>query len=259
MGFYKKLCPDCIQARAEFGTGGCLTPRQEKIVYQYATKITLQELMEKTGLKKDKLFSWIKRTGAFKSFDSRKGPPEHLVRDVFAYYKKHGGPKTEKKFPHVFVKSMVGNPKHRAKYLTKPLWDLWKPHEKVELIRMRDIVSHEAQAKYFNRRQATAASVSHYLSNQNIPKDANGMSLTFARNFVSMDCPYLTTPRGKNTKQTRPSCTCLWVDMERYIRDDCPAHMVRAIKTMAKFQRWIFKTDTPRHKILNMIKSREIL
>lgn len=182
-----------------------------------------------------------------------------LVKKVMTYYEKHGKPATVKKFPEVNVGAIVERPEY---YGIKRTYRQirWNAKQIEELAQMGGLVSMENQAKYFKRPRANAGSIrSVWTKKFGLGGgQINGMSEWRARMFVTARCPRIKTEFYLNrTKDGHYSRTlCLWVDMEKHLKADCPEFVSDAVKAMAQFQRWLFQTNNPKRKINQIIKKK---
>lgn len=227
--FNHKYCQKCKRL------GGYLTYEQEEIAKKYARKIPIQELAEKVGVSNSTIDRWSRRTGVsinWLKYD------EKIIAKVCEYYFKHGKIKTQQKFPHVKLRSIV------ERYLTTPRQIRWKENEILELVKMGGILSMKDQALYFNRPGANSGSiVSAWMkkfgcSGGNI----NGLPYYIAKHYVKDSCPFLITPFWRTRKENqnyKERRIALWIDLEKHLNKEIPDELKLAIKALAKFQRWL--------------------
>jgi hypothetical protein len=217
-------------------------------------KIPREEIAERIGVSEASL----KR--AFRGV--RLGYRQHLlarpelVQQVCAYYEEHGGPRTQKAFPGVNVRSITERYK-----LFKPRTIRWTDEQLIELAKMGGIISISAQAKFFNRPNAYAGSIKSVWSKKFGMSSAaiHGMSHCQARHLVSKNCPYLYSNFWISKRSNRRKCSrklYLWVDMEKNLIGDLPSFIRDGIVTMSNFQRWLFKSKDPKSEILKMLRDR---
>lgn len=231
---------------------GRLSKVQEKIVRQYAGKMPIQELAIKVGTSNSNLDRWAYYNKVDINWLSYK-PRE--ISQVLNYYEKHGKVKTQKKYPQFKVRSIV----ERYKSF-KPRCIKWTNEQIIELAKMGGLVSFKAQAKYFNRPRANAGSIRSVWMKKFLmyPSSLHGLPRNHAKHISNGKLKYI-RPCG-NDRLDNPiefRSLALWCDLEKNLKEDTPDFIVEAIKTMANFQRWLFKSEDPKKEILKLIKDRE--
>lgn len=187
---------------------------------------------------------------------------EETVNKVCAYYEKYGKNRTEKKFPDVKLRSIV----ERNYDKFSPRQVRWTGKQIIELAKMAGLISYTAQAKYFNRPRANEVSIwSYWVKKGKLPSgNLNGMSLNKSKHLVEKNCPVVKCKLLKRRDSKAPLGSyserniTLWVDMENHLKPGLPKFLKDGIKAMAKYQKWLFKSERPKIKILNMIKEREM-
>lgn len=182
-----------------------------------------------------------------------------LVRQVNAYYEKHGNKKTAAAFG--IKPRQVEHIVYRYKS-HKPRQIRWTAQQLTEATKMAGLVSPSAQAKYFNRPRAHGGSI-RSLWNKRFGfcgGSINGMVHWYAKELCNHKARYL-KPIGEDRRGQPVEFRrlILWVDMEKCLKPDAPEFLKSAIGTMADFQRWLWKSDNPRPLILKMIRERELL
>ena len=211
------------------------------------------ELAEYLGCSRSNLIRWA--TAHKISLDANAYKPE-VVNRVCAYYEKHGKIKTQEAFPDVSVRSIV----ERNYGLFKPRQIRWTDEQIIEAARMAGLISSQAQAKYFNRPRAHSGSIKAlWMKRFGFGQgNINGMVHWYAKELVTVKAPYVRpigeSRRGELLEFRR---LILWVDMEKCLKTEVPPFMCDAIKELAQFQRWLWKSDNPKPLILKMIKERE--
>lgn len=188
-----------------------------------------------------------------------KNNPE-LVKKVLNYYFKHGKPKTVERFPEINVKAVVDRPEY---YGIRRIYRQirWTDAQLIDAAKMAGLVSLKGQAKFFNRPRAFEGSIQSLWNKRFGYRGGslNGMVHWYAKELVNSNARYLrpvgTSREGKHVEFRR---LILWVDMEKNLKPDAPQFMQDAIKSMADFQRWLWKSDNPKPLIMKMIKEREI-
>jgi hypothetical protein len=233
---------------------GKLTPDQVRKVRRLAGSMFIRELAREVGTSDSNLDRWAKQNGV--NINALKYPDE-LVREVCEYYAMHGKQKTQAKFPHVRIRSVVE--RYFARSGHEPRQVRWTPDQLVKLAQMAGLTSYERQAFYFGRPNAHVGSIKSAW--MKIFKSAggsiNGLSRWIAREYVTAACPfyetdYWVTERGA-TAQRRS--IALWVDAATHLRDDVPNHLASAIQTMAAFQKWLHGRNY-RQSILRILEGK---
>lgn len=240
----RKKCDGCQKA---FRNYGHLTPAQERTVRRLAGKLFIHELAAKIGVSKPTLVRWACRNKVY--LNAHKYPAD-VVKEVCAYYVKHGRSKTEKHFPDVSVRSVVE--RYLAGLTDERRQVRWTPAQLVQLAKMAGLVSHARQAEHFGRPGAHAGSIkSAWVKKFKVgSSNINGLSYWVARHYVTMGCPFYETQfwekrktidRRRSTTQTRK--IALWIDVARHLRGDVPDHIASAVQSMARFQVWLHGED----------------
>jgi hypothetical protein len=213
-----------------------------------------RELAERIGSSRSALIRWASQNGV--SLDAHAYKPE-LRRRVLAYYELHGKTKTQKAFPDVSVRSIV----ERSYGKFKPRQIRWTDEQLIEAARMAGLVSPAAQAKYFNRPNANAGAIkSLWMKRFGFGQGSvNGMVHDTAKHLVTVRARYI-KPLGESRdgKAAEFRRLILWVDMEKCLKPDVPPFIADAIRTLANFQRWLWRDENPKPRILRMIKAREL-
>ncbi len=228
-----KWCAPCSAYLRKRPTGK-LTSAQESKVRRLAGTMFIKELAKEVGTSDSNLDRWAKQNGVN---INALNYPKKLVAEVCEYYAKHGKHKTQQRFPHVKLRSVV------ERYATKPRQVRWTPDQLVKLAQMAGLISYEQQAIYFNRPNAHVGSIkSAWIK---IFKSAggsiNGLSHVIARELVLYGCPfyatnYWVTERGRATHRRN---IALWIDVAENLRPSVPEHLASAIHAMARFQKWL--------------------
>lgn len=184
-----------------------------------------------------------------------------LVRQVLDYYFEHGKTATVERFPNVNVKCIVDRPEYYG-IERKYRQIRWTDREILEATRMAGLVSPTAQARYFNRPNACNGSIkSLWVKRFGLAQgQINGMTFYYAQHLVDSSAQFL-KPRGEGRRgdPVLHRWIILWVDMEKCLLPDTPEFIRDAVKTMAQFQRWIWKSENPKPRILKMIQEREVV
>lgn len=256
----RKYCKPCGVTRKPKGN---LTEHQKAEAIKLRGTMPITKIANELGVS----VSNIKRSLPGISFYYENGKiinNPQLAREIYEYYLANGKPKTLEKFKDCRIRprSIIDAP---AKYGFLPQQKIrkWTDDELVELARMQGLISYQAQAKYFSRPNANAGSIKSAYQKKfsSIYSELHGMSWSNARKIVYPDCPKLFLPTlermpSKNATKNK-NIRVLWCDLEKHLLPVLPPAFVDAIKALAEFQRWLFQTENPRAKILNMLRTRE--
>lgn len=186
---------------------------------------------------------------------------QNLTLRVCRYYEKNGMPETVKAFPGVKVDVIVETYGYRKGLIKNKRQVRWTDKQIADLARMGGLISHKAQAKYFNRPRAFEGSIKSAWTKKFgfMAGEINGMKHNQARHLVTKRCPFvrirISETRDNPAYDRRR--VYLWVDMEKHLRSNCPEFIREAIVTMAQFQRWLHQSNQPQRKIRAMIRRLE--
>lgn len=252
----KKYCKSCDSlyqtcVRSAFNNS---TPEQRQFIKFASNKMTKAECAKQLNMSVVKLKRVASAMGIKFTFSKGFAVRKYnrwLTKEIVAYYEKHGKLSTQKKYPGVKLRSVIERNKH------KPRQTRWKTNQKIYLIRTAGLVSFKKQAEFLNRPNAYEGSIQQFwLKKYNTSScRLNGLTENTAKLFVTDDCPYIQGDVGKS--EYRPGYKIhLWVDMEKHIRPDCPSFIVKTIKMMANFQRWIWQVKNPKELILKMLNKK---
>lgn len=250
--FNTKRCPPCsLEVRKR--PIGKLNKQQERLVRKFARTMKIKDLAAKVGTSDANLDRWARQNNVNINWLTY---TEDEVKKVCAYYEKHGRPKTEKRFPDLNCRAIVERYK-----LFKPRCIKWTDEQIIEAAKMAGLVSYRSQAKFFNRPRANSGSIKSLWVKRFGYRGSslNGMPHWRAKNFVTVKARYI-KPLGesRNGKPVEFKRLILWVDLERCLKPDTPDFIFDAVKTMADFQRWLWKSNNPKPLIMKMIKEREL-
>lgn len=248
--FNRKRCEPCaiLLRRKPIGR---LNPIQETEVRRHAGFIPQAQLAEYVGCSRTNLIRWASANRVSLNCFSYK--PD-VIEKVCKFYEKHGKRKTQDHFPKVSVRSIIERHK-----LYKPRQIKWTTEQIIEAVKMSGLVSMKAQAKYFNRPGAHVGSIQS-LWNKRFGfrgGSINGLVYNHAKH-LNTNARYL-NPFGmtRNNKKVKFRRLVLWIDLEKNLRPGTPDFIVDAIRTMADFQRWLWRCDDPKPLIVKMMKDRE--
>lgn len=275
--FNSKWCGLCAQA-LKHRPAHRLTKSEQVIVRRLAGTMRRDEIAQKIGRSLAAIVRFCRDEGISLMYDRDYSEAER--RMVCEYYLEHGKIETQKKFPHIKVRSIVdrylknygGNRQIR-----------WTDAQLLELARMGGIISPEAQAKYFNRPRAHAGSINSAwvkrmritggivpgLKAHRVYPLVRGGKMVWNREkrqseiyipFDPLELPFWRRSNpGRNAKrEAAPRKIYLWVDIAAHVRRDLPSEIKGALRAMARFQRWLYGTRNVRHAIGALIRHREI-
>jgi len=252
-----KRCKPCIAILRKRPLG-TLTKKQIVIATSLADKMKFADVAKHLGVSKANLKRSLDSSKVKFTFHNKHKNNPSLVSKVCAYYEKHGKRETQKKFPEVRVRSIV----ERYPFY-KPRQSRWASKEIIEAVKMAGLVSYKAQWLYFKRPLAFEGSIcSLWMKKFGFGQGkVNGLRFYRGRHFVKPRCKPVTIKFGelRNQRQDKEARIYLWVDLEKHLLPNVNEDFKIAIQTMARFQKWLWKSENPRTKILNMIKQREIL
>lgn len=268
------LCPNCLSQSKQkhFNSKWCkscaegfkhrprcnLTEFQKKEALRMRGKYTKEEIAKKIGASR----SGVMRLGrdlnlSFNHCNRYKANPQ-LVKQVCKYYEKYGKIKTQKKFPHINVRSIV----EHYNYF-KPRQTKWTESQIKDLAQMAGIISMESQAKFFQRPNAHKGSIiSVWMKNfKRSGGSLNGISWNIAKHFVTNDCKPIQTKfwsqRNSTTQNLKKRKLVLWTEINQYIRPELPIHIKEAIACLSRFQEWLYGTCQVAKEVNKMIQERE--
>lgn len=251
----KKYCEDCRLSLVK-KPKGTMTKDQIAFAIKNKNKLSRHEICKKLN----ESLSNLKRSCKGIKFEADslkknkyKTNPD-LVKEVLKYYEKNGRKKTQEKFKDIKVRSIT------EKYKDfKPLQTKWENQDILEAAKMAGLISVKAQIKYFSHRGIGVSGIRHLWDRRFGTQQSNlhGIPLYKAKHFVLKSAPALEINFGKTkTKKTRK--IILWVDAEKHLKKDCPEFIKDSIKSMAIFQRRLFKVKNVKQKIKRMIQQREV-
>lgn len=170
-----------------------------------------------------------------------------LVKEITAYYEKHGRRKTEDKYPDAKVRSVVERYK-----LFNPRQVKWKDHELIELAKFAGLISFKNQARFFNRPRSNEGSIRSVWVKTFKTKQTfmHGLPIHKAKLFLEDGFPII--KRQAMIRNRYSNEMVLFCDAVKYIRKDCPEFVALAIKAMAEFQVKLFGDD-PRFEIESIL------
>lgn len=154
------------------------------------------------------------------------------VQEVIDYYIEHGKRLTLEKYPGIRLRSIVERYAHEKRQVR---WEEW---ELIQLARFAGVISKQNQAAYFSRPNAHTGSIrSAWVKKfKSSPGNINGVHMYMVKPLLAKKPRMIEvqTMAGLYTRKL-----ILWVELEKCLKKDVPEHLVSAIQTMAKFQRWL--------------------
>ena len=252
--FNRKRCRACV-AELRRRPQSSLTQAQIAQAKTMIGKMPREEIARRLGVSLPSLKRAFR--GVRLAFHNYCQANPSLVRQVNAFYEENGNKRTAEHFG--ISRKQVEHIVYRYRF-SKPRQIRWSDPQIAEAAKMSGLISHTAQAKYFNRPNAFNGSIKALWTKRfGFMGTVNGMAHWYARELVDCSAQYL-KPKG-NDRRGDPTLfrwIILWVDMEKCLRPDVPEFIQDAIKTMADFQRWIWKSKNPKPLILKMIQQREL-
>jgi len=245
-----KYCKPCaVQRRKKPRT--TLNEFQKRKVRKLAGKVPQVEIQKMLGVCKASLQRFARDEGFQYRFPKYK---KKTIDQVIDYYVKHGKVKTQERFPKVKIRSII------ERYAHIPRQRKWTDKELLELPRMAGIISMGAQARYFNRPNAHRGSIQSAWMKKfhHGGSSMNGLSWNIAKHYVRPFCPVLQTEFWRQRENSKRGLSfsrgiILWIDLYEYLRPEVPEHLRSAIKTLAKFQKWLHGPNI-KNKIETMIE-----
>jgi hypothetical protein len=248
-----KRCAPCAEARVR-RPHHALTPAQVKRALHLRGKYPRRELARRVGVTDVAINRLGRELGlSFSAMPYAANPK--LVARVTAYYAKPGRAATQKRFPEVKVRSIF------ERYSSGLRQIRWTDKQVVQAARMAGLVSMERQARIFNRPNAHAGAIKSLWVKRFRLGGAHihGISRHSAKALLRSGYPTVATQfwetrqrRGDNSSFTRH--IVLWCDMEPWLLPGTPDFLRDAVRAMADFQCWLFKTPHPRRAILAMLR-----
>ncbi len=248
-----KWCLQCALARRK-RPAHTLTPSQIREAKKMIGKMSREDISKELGVS----LSNLKRAfrGRRLAFYNYCVANPSLVKNVNKYYETHEQNETARHFG--LSRKQIDHIVYRYKS-HKPKQIKWTDKQITELAQMAGLINTARQAKYFNRPGAHAGSITSAWTKKFgiMGGSINGMSNLLAKEIVTAKCPRIKTEfyeaRRKGEFYSRN--LCLWVDMEKHLKRGNPKFIKQAVTQMAKFQRWLFNSKTPRNKIINIINT----
>ena len=241
-----KYCEACAQALRHRPRAN-VNETQAALIRQLRGTMVRRELARHVGISQAQLHRYLTAEGL--DSNARDYPPD-VVTTVCLTYQALGKRETQALFPDVSVRSIV----ERYKQYT-PRQLRWTGPQQRELVRMAGLVSHTAQARYFNRPNAYEGSIRSFWAKGACcaPRDVNGLGAWTAWQVATPGVPAVLVKHQSNGG-ARP--IVLWLDLAAHLRPGVEPLVREAIQALARFQAAMHGTTDPAN-IQQMIRERE--
>jgi AcrR family transcriptional regulator len=247
-----KRCTVCAEVRATWPTGK-LTSAQARQAMALRGKMKRADIAKRLGVSVPSLYRFGRDEGI--SFALVRSPEYvRLVERVSRYYERHGRKATEKRFPDVRVRSIIERYPHAPRQIR------WTGEQIIQAAKMAGLVSMERQAKIFNRPGTNQGAIRSLWTKRFRLAGGNihGVSNHTARALLRPGYPAIRTQfwitRNQRCDRAFARRIVLWCDMEPWLLPGTPLFLRDAVRAMAEFQRWLFKTQEPRRAILALLR-----
>lgn len=239
-----KRCLPCAEERRK-RPAGHLTPSQARFAARYAGQVDVRDIAAELECSVANIKRFFRGTRI--RFNPTHYTPQQRA-EVIAYYEEHGAPATQKRYPHVSVRSIVERNPHKPRQIR------FTDKDYRSLAQMAGIVMADVQAKFLNRPRAHAPSVMRFWQ-RNMkgmrPTDMCGMRLRYAHHLLRPGFPYVCAPSVNGAVLEHD--VVLWADMALWLRRGVPAFVQDGIKAMARYQRWLYGTDDVHARVQEII------
>ena len=205
-----KYCAPCAQELRHRPRAN-VSPTQAALIHQLRGTMIRRDLARHVGISQAQLHRYLTEHGL--DSNARDYPPD-VVTTVCLTYQALGKRETQALFPDVRVRSIVERYKQHI-----PRQIRWTGDQQRELVRMAGLVSHTAQARYFNRPNAYEGSIRSFWAKGACcaPRDVNGLGAYTAWQVAIPGVPAVLVKHQQNGG-ARP--VVLWLDLAAYLRDD---------------------------------------
>jgi hypothetical protein len=246
--FNTKYCYACkiLSAKCRFPN----IPEDKKLmIYSFYDKgVNADKMSQYVGLSRATINRFLRKEGL-----KRKRKYHDVSKAVISFYEKNGIIKTLEKYPNIKVRSIIETARLYG-YDYEPRQIRWQNDQIIEAAKMAGIISHDSQAKFFNRPNAFSGAIKslwskNFKCNQ---KYINGLSFNVAKNIIKLGTPII---RIRNKGQYIDKI--LWCDIYNNVNDDLPEWIKNIFKTLCDFQKWLHNSKEPNDKIINMIRERQ--
>lgn len=227
-----------------------LTPAQQRKALRLRGKKPRQEVADRVNCSVANLSRFARANGV--SFSAMPyATNAQLVKQVVAYYRKHGFKETQKQFPRLKIRNIVDRYDGTCSRQKR-----WTPEQIVQAVRMAGILSEARQAKLFARPGAGAGSV-RSLWNKRLngqPNSVLGLPMYAAGFLCRPSVPSVLVSTKRPSKHMSTRRMVLWVDAELFLRPGVSLPLRKAVRALAKFQRWLWQTENVRAAVLRVTK-----
>lgn len=231
----RKRCKPCA-AKVRIRPRHNLTKEQIAKFKRLVGKMDLRDIVEEIGASKAAIRRYARDMKVSCNFHNKYVKDPEKTQEIVDFYLEHGKAATKEKYPDVNFRSIV---ERYAKGKRQVRWEDW---EIVQLAKFAGIISHRNQARYFNRPNAHVGSIRSvwYKKFKSSSSNINGVHLYMVKPLLRKDPARIETQYGSgNGTGVFTRKLILWVELAKCLKKDVPEEIVSAIKTMAKFQRWL--------------------
>lgn len=231
----RKRCKRCA-AKVRKRPHHSLTKEQIAQFHNLVGKMDLRDMAEKMGVSRTSLRRYAVQARISCNFHNKYVKNPEKVQEIIEFYLEHGKNATKEKYPGIKLRSIV---ERYAKEKRQVRWEEW---EIIQLARFAGIISHKNQAKYFNRPNAHAGSIKSvwYKKFKASSSNINGVHFYMVKHLLRKEPARIETQyMGGNSTGIHRRKLILWVELAKCLNKDAPEEIVSAIKTMAKFQKWL--------------------
>jgi hypothetical protein len=205
---------------------------QQSQLKKLVGKMDKKDIAKKLGASVTSVGRYARDNGITLNFHNKYKKNPELVSEIVDYYVEHGKNLTLKKYPGIRLRSII---ERYAKEKRQIRWEDW---EVIQLAKFAGIISHRNQATYFSRPNANKGSIKSAWSKKfkASGSNINGVSFYMVKPFLRKIPTMIETQFGAGNYTRK---LILWVELEKCLKREVPDELVSAIKTMAKFQRWL--------------------
>lgn len=177
----------------------------------------------------------------------RKKYSDELRKQVIAYYEEHGMKKTESEFPEVNVKGLLSTSTYKLRHT------IWRRGAVIEAAKMAGILSLRDQAKLIGNPNTKARGVRAMWQRMGMQgSHLHGLHPYGALLLLKSSVPK-TIVQYSGSERREHNTIILWCDMQGHFRESVPEYLRDGIRTLAKFQAWLYGTDDPGGAIRQML------
>jgi len=217
----------CLNCRKDNRRVPYLSPAQIRKAVKLAGTMYFDDVAKEVGVSRATLRRYA-RTKQDVNWNGHKYDHE-TINKVAEYYLTHSLAETQKKYPHVRVRSIV------ERYTQNLKCKQWYKNEMSKLLRMVGLLPRSVIAKHIGR--PPNVSVKKKLRLMGFQETGiNTLNYALAKHFVKPNCPFFSIRVGE-TGASR--WYCLWVDAYKYLKPGLAPWITSAIQSLAKFQIWM--------------------